>query len=74
MTQKLIFLFSERRFIQPAEPLLQVRRRKIWLYLGCQIIGVALPVAISQTIAAIGVLQPFILQFTPIHVNLTIPL
>lgn len=64
MTQKLTFLFSERRFIQPAEPLLQVRRRKIWLYLVCQIIGVALPVAISQTIAAIGVLQPFIIQST----------
>ncbi|KFX93058.1 hypothetical protein V490_05022 [Pseudogymnoascus sp. VKM F-3557] len=71
MTQKLIFLFSERRFIQPAEPLLQVRRRKIWLYLVCQIIGVALPVAISQTIAAIGfpvlvcALIPFRWQLMP---------
>ncbi|KFX86007.1 hypothetical protein V490_09275, partial [Pseudogymnoascus sp. VKM F-3557] len=54
MIQKLIFLFSERHFIQPAEPLLKVRRRKIWLYLVCQIIGVVLPVTISQTIAAIG--------------------
>jgi len=54
ITQKLIFLCSEERFIQRGEPLLQVRRRKIWLYLLCQIIGVAAPVAISQTIAAIG--------------------
>ncbi|KAF7916255.1 uncharacterized protein EAE97_012133 [Botrytis byssoidea] len=54
ITQKLLFLFSERRFIQKGEPLLQVKRRKIWLYLLCQIVGVAAPVAISLTIAAIG--------------------
>ena len=45
---------SERRFVQQSEPLLRVRRRKIWMYLLCQIVGVILPVAISQTIAAIG--------------------
>ncbi|EKD11811.1 uncharacterized protein L3040_007211 [Drepanopeziza brunnea f. sp. 'multigermtubi'] len=54
ITKKLLFLISERRFIQPAEPLLRIRRRKICLYLACQIVGWALPVAISQTIAAIG--------------------
>ncbi|CZR53946.1 related to human band 3 anion transport protein [Phialocephala subalpina] len=71
ITQKLIFLLSERRFIQKGEPLLQIRRRKIWLYLVCQIIGVALPVAISQIIAAIGfpvvvcLLIPFRWQLMP---------
>ncbi|KAK0129757.1 hypothetical protein ONS96_000312 [Cadophora gregata f. sp. sojae] len=54
ITQKLLFLMTERRFVQQAEPLLKVRRRKIWLYLMFQIVGVILPVAISQTIAAIG--------------------
>ncbi|XMA08314.1 hypothetical protein WAI453_001105 [Rhynchosporium graminicola] len=54
ITKKLLFLMSEQRFIQRSEPLLQVRRCKIWLYLLCQIVGVILPVAISQTIAAIG--------------------
>lgn len=54
MTQKLIFLVSEPRFIQPANPLLKLSRRKIWLYFLLQIIGVAAPVAISLTIAAIG--------------------
>ncbi|KAL2074334.1 hypothetical protein VTL71DRAFT_8112 [Oculimacula yallundae] len=54
ITKKLLFLMSERRFVQPNHPLLRVRRRKIWLYLLCQIVGVILPVAISQTIAAIG--------------------
>ncbi|KAF7861763.1 uncharacterized protein EAF02_010717 [Botrytis sinoallii] len=54
ITQKLLFLFSERRFIQKGEPLLRVKRSKIWLYLLCQIVGVAAPVAISLTIAAIG--------------------
>lgn len=54
MTKKLIFLLREPRFIQRAEPLLQVHRRKIWLYLALQTIGVVAPVAISLTIAAIG--------------------
>ncbi|EPE24606.1 HCO3- transporter family protein [Glarea lozoyensis ATCC 20868] len=54
ITKKLLFLLSERRFIQSNDPLLQIPRSKIWLYLFCQMIGVALPVAISQTIAAIG--------------------
>ncbi|KAF7947383.1 hypothetical protein EAE96_008471 [Botrytis aclada] len=54
ITQKLLFLFTERRFIQKGVPLLRVRRSKIWLYLLCQIVGVAAPVAISLTIAAIG--------------------
>ncbi|KAH1402579.1 hypothetical protein KXX22_002600 [Aspergillus fumigatus] len=52
--QKLIFLARENRFIQRDEPLLNVRRRKIALYIACQALGVAATVAISQTIAAIG--------------------
>ncbi|KAF7169657.1 hypothetical protein CNMCM5623_002341 [Aspergillus felis] len=52
--QKLIFLARENCFIQRDEPLLAVRRRKIALYVACQVVGVAATVAISQTIAAIG--------------------
>ncbi|THC89201.1 hypothetical protein EYZ11_011349 [Aspergillus tanneri] len=52
--QKAIFLMNENRFIQRGEPLLTVRRRKIVLYIACQLVGVAACVAISQTIAAIG--------------------
>lgn len=52
--QKLIFLAKENRFIQRDEPLLQVKRRKILAYIGCQIFGVAACVAVSQTVAAIG--------------------
>ncbi|KAB8078327.1 HCO3 transporter family-domain-containing protein [Aspergillus leporis] len=51
---KVIFLLRENRFIQRGEPMLQVRRRKIALYIACQVISVAATVAISQTIAAIG--------------------
>ncbi|KAG9678433.1 hypothetical protein KCU99_g1260, partial [Aureobasidium melanogenum] len=54
MTQKLIFLIKEHRFIDPSEPLLQVPRRKIMLFLLFQILGVGFSVAISQTIGAIG--------------------
>jgi hypothetical protein len=57
--QKVVYLFRENRFIQRDEPLLKVRNRKIFLFAACQIIGVAACVAISQTIAAIGMhLQP----------------
>lgn len=54
MTQKAIFLLSERRFIDPVNPLLRVPRKKIVLFLVLQILGVGFSVAISQTIGAIG--------------------
>lgn len=52
--QKLMYLQGEKRFIQRDDPLLLVRRRKIILYIGMQIFGVAACVAISHTLAAIG--------------------
>ncbi|KAK7994970.1 hypothetical protein PG990_013743 [Apiospora arundinis] len=54
IVHRLMFLMSENRFIQRDEPLLQVRRRAIWLFIGLQGLGVVATVAISQTIAAIG--------------------
>ncbi|KEQ90727.1 hypothetical protein AUEXF2481DRAFT_92700 [Aureobasidium subglaciale EXF-2481] len=54
MTQKVLFLIKERRFIDPSEPLLQISRKKIMLFLLFQILGVGFSVAISQTIGAIG--------------------
>ena len=62
---KLLFMQSENRFIQRDVPLLQVRKRKIFLYVGMQIVDVAACVAISQTIAAIGF---------PVLIMLLIPL
>ncbi|PKY05761.1 hypothetical protein P168DRAFT_266477 [Aspergillus campestris IBT 28561] len=52
--QKAVFLMLEDRFVQRDNPLLTVRRRKIALFIACQLLGVAACVAISQTIAAIG--------------------
>ncbi|KAF2460343.1 HCO3 transporter family-domain-containing protein [Lineolata rhizophorae] len=54
IVQKIIFVFSEKRFIHPDEPLHTVQKRKILLYVGLQLLGVLSCVAISQTIAAIG--------------------
>lgn len=51
---KVIFLLREDRFIPRNEKLLRVPKRKIVLYVMCQVIGVAACVAISQTFAAIG--------------------
>ncbi|KAJ4301460.1 hypothetical protein N0V90_003552 [Kalmusia sp. IMI 367209] len=52
--QKLIYLNSERRFLAPENPLNDISRKKISLYIGLQVLGVTITVAISQTIAAIG--------------------
>ncbi|KAF2267808.1 HCO3 transporter family protein [Lojkania enalia] len=54
IVKKLIYLQSERRFLAPSNPLLTIPRRKVALYIALQILGVAVTVAISQTIAAIG--------------------
>lgn len=54
ITQKLIFLISEHRFIDPANPLLRVPKKKIALFILFQILGVGFSVAISQTVGAIG--------------------
>jgi hypothetical protein len=67
--QKLIYLQSERRFIQPSNPLNNVARRKIGLYVGLQIFGVAATIAISQTIAAIG-FPVLIIALIPLRVVL----
>ncbi|KUM55965.1 hypothetical protein ACN42_g11265 [Penicillium freii] len=55
---KAIFLMLEDRFVQRDEPLLRVQNRKVLLWIACQLIGVAACVAISETIAAIGILFP----------------
>ncbi|OJJ62108.1 hypothetical protein ASPSYDRAFT_76052 [Aspergillus sydowii CBS 593.65] len=52
--RKMIFLLREDRFVSRDEPLLGLRKRKIVLYLGCEVLPVAACVAISQTIAAVG--------------------
>ncbi|PWY85491.1 hypothetical protein BO83DRAFT_443305 [Aspergillus eucalypticola CBS 122712] len=54
MLQKIIFLLREDRFIPRNKRLPRVPKRKIVLYVMCQVVGVATCVAISQTIAAIG--------------------
>lgn len=52
--QKLIYLQSEKRFIQRDDPMLRVRRRKVILFIGLQLVGVAACVAVSHTLAAIS--------------------
>jgi hypothetical protein len=52
--QKLVFLCTENRFIQPANPLLRISKRRILLFVFFQLLTWALSVGISQTIAAIG--------------------
>ena len=50
----LLFLMTERRFIQPDEPLLKIRRSRILHFIAYQLLTWAIAVAISQTLAAIA--------------------
>jgi hypothetical protein len=54
--QKFLFLLKEPRFIPQNEPLNGLPRRKIVFYVALQMVGVLVCVAISQTIAAIGMI------------------
>lgn len=53
-TQNLLYCMSEKRFLDPNDPRNTLKRRRILLFTGFQLLGVFLSVAISQTIAAIG--------------------
>lgn len=52
--KKLLFLCKEHRYIDPHDPLLRVPRRQILHFVFWQLLGWAMCVSISQTIAAIG--------------------
>jgi hypothetical protein len=52
--KNLLFLITEKRFIQPSNPLLKIPKRRIMLFTSFQLLTWAASVAISQTIAAIG--------------------
>ena len=69
ITAKVIFLLKEHRFIDPSEPLLKIRKKRILLFIMFQILGVAFSVAISQTIGAIG-FPVIILSLIPLRWNL----
>ena len=51
---KLIFCITERRFIQPDEPLLTIPRKRILHFISYQLITWAVAIAISQTLGAIA--------------------
>ncbi|KIW08388.1 uncharacterized protein PV09_01301 [Verruconis gallopava] len=52
--KKIIFLCTERRFIQPDEPLLKIKRSRILHFVFYQLLTWAIAISISQTLAAIG--------------------
>ena len=54
ITANILFIFREKRFIDPSEPRLRLKPSRIALYVFFQLFGVYSSVAISQTIAAIG--------------------
>lgn len=51
---KILHLIREPRFVQPGDPLLLIPKSRIAFYLFWQVLGIAITVGMSQTIAAIG--------------------
>ncbi|KJX96911.1 hco3- transporter family protein [Zymoseptoria brevis] len=54
ITKNLIYCMSEQRFADPQDPRTTLKKSRILYYTFWQVLGVAVSVAISQTIAAIG--------------------
>lgn len=54
LTSKAVFLLSESRFLNPSDPLLTVPKKRIAYFLFWQAIVVAITVAMSQTLGALG--------------------
>ncbi|KAH9845499.1 putative transporter [Teratosphaeria destructans] len=54
ITANLLYCISERRFVDDGDPRNRVKKWRILYYTFWQVLGVAISVAISQTIAAIG--------------------
>jgi hypothetical protein len=54
ITQKIFYFLRDRRLTPPDEPLRRVRKSRILLFIGIQLIGFGATFAITQTIAAIG--------------------
>lgn len=53
-TQNILYCMSEKRFVDPGDPRTTLKKWRILLFTSFQLLGVAISVAISQTIAAIG--------------------
>lgn len=53
-TRNLLYCMSETRFIDPFDPRTTLKKWRILYFTSFQLLGVAISVAISQTIAAIG--------------------
>jgi hypothetical protein len=54
ITQNLLYCMTERQFIDAGDPRLTLTKSRIFYYTMFQVVGVAISVAISQTIGAIG--------------------
>ncbi|CAK5284334.1 unnamed protein product [Mycena citricolor] len=65
ITQKLLYFLRDKHLTPPDEPLRKVRKSRILLFVGVQLVGFGATFAITQTIAAIGF---------PVVIMLLIPL
>lgn len=54
ITQKILYLLRDRHLTSPNDPLRRVRKSRLLLFIGIQLIGFGATFAITQTIAAIG--------------------
>lgn len=66
ITAKLVFLARDASLTAPNHPLRRLARRKIWLFVGIELLGFGATFAITQTIAAVG-FPVFIMALIPVR-------
>jgi boron transporter len=54
ITQKLLYFLRDKKLTSPNDPLRKVRKSRLLLFVGIQLVGFGATFAITQTIAAIG--------------------
>ncbi|EDR13740.1 uncharacterized protein LACBIDRAFT_230567 [Laccaria bicolor S238N-H82] len=69
ITKKILYLFEDKTLTPNYDPLRKVRKSRIVLFVGAQIIGFAAAFAVTQTIAAIG-FPVIILLLLPVRTHL----
>lgn len=66
ITLKLLFLAKDRHLTPSSEPLTQVKRSKVWVFVALELVGFGATFAITQTVAAIG-FPVFIFLYIPLR-------
>lgn len=54
ITERLYFIFGDCRFVDPENPLLQVKKLSLYIFIGLELLGAGAEVGVSQAVSAIA--------------------